>query len=172
MRRVVAASLIGTVLLAGCVPPEDAVQGSAAGTRLPSLAADRAQPRLALADHLLGNYFASDVSTRPTVCVAVNDGREDVALDPALERELMMRYEALSPLSGCALIDGGWQDAVSNEPALVFTIHSFTCADADHCTGFGSYVSGRQSSLSSRYTLLYEGDAWGFTRDDRLLGAQ
>ena len=170
--RIAAATLMGALLLAGCAHPEEPAQDDDAGTDLPSLAADRAQPQLALADHLLGNYFASDVSMRPTVCVAVSDGREDVALEPAHERELMMRYEALSPLSGCALIDGGWQDAVSNEPALVFTIHSFTCADADHCTGFGSYVSGRQSSLSSRYTMLYEGGAWGFTRDDRLLGAE
>lgn len=170
--RTIAASLIGAALLAGCVPPAEPVQDSATASDLPALAADRSQAQLALADHLLGNYFASDVSTRPTVCVSVHDGREDVALDPAHERELMMRYEALSPLSGCALIDGGWQDAVSSEPALVFTIHSFTCADAERCSGFGSYVSGRQNALSSRYTMLYEGDAWGFTRDDRLLGAQ
>lgn len=171
--RTIAASVIGTaLLLAGCAHPEEQEQDTQAGTALPSLGADQSQPLLALADHLLGNYFASDVASHPTVCLAVSDGREDVALDPEAERELMMRYEALSPLSGCALVDGGWQDAETAEHALVFTINSFTCADDAHCTGFGSYMSGGQSSPSARYTLLFENDAWGFTRDDRLMGAE
>ena len=167
------AAIVGcaALLLAGCTHSEEQAQDGEEGSDLPSLAADLSQPQLALADHLLANYFASDVATRPTVCLAVNDGREDVALDPAAERELMMRYAALSPLSGCTLM-GGWLDAVSGEPALVFSISGFTCADAEHCTAFGSYMSGDQSSISSRYTMLWDGAAWGFERDDRLMGAE
>lgn len=171
--RTFAATVAGAaLLLAGCSHKDDQGREDDSASGLPSLAADKSEPLLALADHLLASYFASDVATRPTVCIAVSDGREDVAKDPQDERELMMRHEALSPLSGCALIDGTWQVAVSGEPALVFSVHSFTCADADHCTGFGSYMSGAQSSPSSRYTMLWEESAWTFERDDRLVGAE
>ncbi|MCL6252076.1 hypothetical protein M3P36_13600 [Altererythrobacter sp. KTW20L] len=173
MPKITSASVLGCILLfAGCTHQEEKGRESDSGSNLPALAADKSEPLLALADHLLANYFASDVATRPTVCIAVSDGREEVAKDPGDERELMMRYEALSPLSGCALIDGGWQDAVSGEPALVFSVHSFTCADAERCSGFASYMSGAQSTPSNRYTMEWDGSAWTFERDERLLGAE
>lgn len=169
MKRLIAASLV-LGLVAACAPPAEESQESPPD--LPSLAMDRDRPQLALADHLLANYFASDVAMRPTVCIATTDGRDDVALEAGWERELMSRYEALAPFSRCALLDGVWRDAETGEPAMVFTLHTFTCTDELSCNGFGGYMAGATSSMSSRYTLQWDRDRWLFTRDDRLLGDQ
>jgi hypothetical protein len=172
--RTSAANLLAVLLavpLAACVAPQEG-ENARSPKDLPPLAGEKGQPLLALADHLLGNYFTSDVARQPTVCLAVNDGRDDAALPPQDERALMMRHVRLSPLSRCALADRGWVDSDTDEAALVFTLHSFTCADADHCTGFGSFTAGQQNALSSRYSMAWDGDAWRFARDDRLLGTQ
>jgi hypothetical protein len=114
MKRLLAVSLL-LGMVAACAPPAEESQESPPD--LPSLAADRARPQLALADHLLANYFASDVVMRPTVCIATTDGREDVALEAGWERELMARYEALAPFARCALLNGVWQDAETGSEA-------------------------------------------------------
>jgi hypothetical protein len=159
------------LMLAACVPPEQAQDGSSPKP-LPPLAADKGAPLLALADHLLGQYFASDVAGDTTVCIGAHDGREEDALPPADEVALMMRHPALSPFASCGQVDGAWRDADSGDPAMVFTIHSFSCADADTCSGFGGYMAGASSSPSARYTMLWDGEAWQFTRDQRLLGGE
>lgn len=153
--------------LAACTSPEGGQQAS-----LPSLAEDRTKPQMALADHILGSFFASDVGPRSTTCIATHDGREEVALAPEDELELMMRYPALAPFARCALIDGAWQDAETGAPAMVFSLHTFSCADLATCNGFGGFMSGRTSSLTSRYSMDYDGRAWNFTRDDRLIGEE
>ncbi|GAA0277391.1 hypothetical protein GCM10009127_17720 [Alteraurantiacibacter aestuarii] len=156
------------LLLASCAVPEDPVPTPDNG--LPSLAADRSQPQLALMDHILGNYFASDVPLRPTICASTHDGRSEVALAPEAELALMTRYEALAPFARCASIDGVWQDSETGGPAMVFTIHSFSCPDADHCSGFGGYVAGQTNSMSVQYTMAFADGGWTFTRDPRLIG--
>lgn len=138
---------------------------------LPPLDNDMQKPQLALADHVLGNYFSSVVALRPTVCIATTDGREEVALEQQWERELMTRYPALAPFSRCAFLDGGWQDAETGEPAMVFTLHSFSCASANSCSGFGHYMFGKSSSPATRYKLEWGGKRWTFSRDNRLLGS-
>ncbi len=140
--------------------PEDA---------LPSLAADQSGPLLALVDNMLMTYFASDVSTRPTICASTHDGRSEVALAPKAERELMTRYEALAPFSRCAWLDGGWQDAETGEPAMVFNVHHFTCTDEANCTAFGGFVDGNDSSLTYRYAMNYADGAWQFRRDSQII---
>lgn len=168
MKRILAAALL--LGPAACSHADDEAADSPPD--LPSLAMDKERPQLALADHLLANYFASDVALRPTVCVSTTDGREDVALEASWERELMARYEALSPFSRCALIDSAWQDAETGDPAMVFSLHTFSCTTIASCSGFGGYVAGATSSLSSRYAMEWDGQRWLFTRDDRLLGAE
>jgi hypothetical protein len=153
--------------LAACTHPDDA--DSLAEEALPSLAANQSEPLLALVDHMLGTYFASDVSTRPTICVSTHDGRSDVALPPEDERELMTRYEGLAPLARCAWLDDGWQDSETGEPAMVFNVHNFTCTDESNCTAFGGFVDGSSSSLTYRYAMSYVDGAWKFERDSQII---
>ncbi len=155
------------LLLTACTYPEE-TPGDARPS-LPVLAADQSKPQLALMDHVLGNYFASDIPNRPTICVSANDGRNEEALVAEDERALIMRYEALAPFSRCALIDNGWRDAETEEPAMVFIMHSFTCSDDSTCSGFVSYMAGRVSSPTSLYRMSYMDGTWVFERDDRLI---
>jgi hypothetical protein len=155
------------LLLAGCqVHPFY----RASPKELPSLRLQQGQPLLALADHLLRNYYASDVVSQPTVCLAVNDGREGVALPPQDERALMMRHVRLSPFSRCIRDGLSVVDGETGAPALVFALHSFTCADASHCTGFSGYDVGDQQALSSLHRMTWDGAAWQFEQNRRLIG--
>ncbi|TIX50254.1 hypothetical protein [Alteraurantiacibacter aquimixticola] len=165
---IAAVTLLG---LAACTTAPESDGGEGVGEVSP-FATDQSRPLLALFDHLLGNYFASDVGARPTICVASHDGRSEVALPAAEELELMTRYGSLAPFARCGFVDGRWQDTETGETAMLFRIHSFTCANEANCTGFGGYVSGQTSSLSSRYTMQYADGAWQFDRDDRLIGEE
>lgn len=169
MLRIVPALAL-LALLGGCVNPEEAVEN--AGYELPALAADRSQPQLALLDHLLGEYFASDVDNRPTVCASVVDGRSEVALPPEQEQALIARYEELAPFSRCGWIGNAWRDTETGDPAIVFTIHSFTCADQERCSAFAGYTAGQTNSVSYRYTMDWGGAEWNFERHPRIIADQ
>jgi hypothetical protein len=158
---------IVVLALSACTHPDDAEP--VPEDVVPSLSADQSEPLLALVDNMLDTYFASDVSTRPTVCASTHDGRSEVALPPEAERELMTRYEALAPFSRCAWLDEGWQDTESGESAMVFSVHNFTCTDESNCTAFGGFVDGDESSLTYRYTMNYADGAWQFRRDSQIL---
>jgi hypothetical protein len=153
--------------LSGCMVNVPASEEPRAA--LPALAADAAAPRLALAEHLLSEYFSSDIARPPTVCLAASDGRSEEALPPADETALVARFERLAPFSRCTWTTGGWQDAESGDPALVFTIHSFSCASATECTGWASYTAGATASPSALYRMRYAGDRWQIERDQRLI---
>ncbi len=162
---------VAAILLATACSQTEGV-GADSASALPPLDNDIEKPQLALADHVLGNYFASDLALRSTVCIATTDGREEVALEQGFERELMTRYPALAPFSRCALLDGTWQDAETGDPAMVFSLHTFTCTTANSCSGFAHYMFGQASSPASRYQLDWGGKRWVFTRDERLMGEQ
>ena len=153
------------LLLAGCVTGEAAMQDEA----LSPLARQQADPQLALMDHVLSEYFASDIASRPTVCASVSDGREDVAMTPEDERALIVRYEQLAPFSRCMWTADGWADQESEEPALVFQVHSFACASDTSCSAFAGYTSGNAASMSRRYTIEWRGGRWAFESDPRIL---
>jgi len=157
---------LGLLMQAGCAPLAD--MGSRLAP-LPPLAAQQANPRLALLDHVLADYFTSDIASRPTVCAAVHDGREEDALPPEDEVALIERFDRLAPLSRCAQIAGNWRDAETEEPALVFSLHSFTCSSDTNCTGWAGYRAGAAASMSYLYTMQWSGAAWTFTRDARAL---
>jgi Prokaryotic membrane lipoprotein lipid attachment site len=154
------------LLLAGCSVPRPQL---ASLPPLPALAAQQASPRLALLEHVLAAYFASDIASRPTVCAAVHDGRSDEALPPEDEVALIERFARLAPLSRCAEVGGAWRDAETEQPALVFTLHSFTCASAASCTGWAGYRAGAAASRSSLYRMEWGGERWAVTRDDRAI---
>ncbi len=153
--------------LTGCVysAPLDSSEADA----LPPLAADRAEPRLALAEHLLAEYFASDIADRPTVCLAVSEGRSEAALPPEQETALLTRFARLAPLARCTWGAQGWRDAESEVAALVFTIHSFTCAGETSCSGWASYTAGSAPAPSALYRMAFAGGRWSFERDLRLI---
>jgi len=138
--------------------------------QLSPLAGDRSQPRLALVEHLLANYFASDIVAPPTVCAAVSDGRSEVALPPEQETALIERFAQLAPLSRCTWTGRAWRDSESEAPALVFAVRDFSCSSETSCTGWTSYTAGETSSPSMLYTMRFAGGRWTFEGDRRLIG--
>lgn len=165
MRR--ALVVLVALLLSACtyeVPMPDS-----AANDLPPLAEALAEPRLALAEHLLAEYFASDIASPPTVCLAVSEGGAEAALPAAQETELIARFPRLAPFARCTRTAAGWHDRASEQPALVFTIHSFACASEIACEGWAGYTAGATASLSSLYRMAYEGGRWTFERDRRLI---
>ena len=160
------AILVPLLALSGCVVPEDPA-GTSHG--LPSLAAVQDNPRLALMDHVLAEYFASDISSRPTVCASATADGTQTALAPDDESALMARYNLLAPLARCAWTDAGWQDARTDQPAIVFNLHEFDCATDAQCSGFASYTSGQAASMSTKYTMRFDGIRWRFESDPRVL---
>ena len=136
---------------------------------LPLLAADRDEPRLALVEHVLANYFASDIVSPPTVCAAIHDGRSEEALPAEQETALIARFPRLAPLSRCTRSGSAWVDSETDTPALVFTVHNFSCPSETSCTGWASYTAGRTSSPATMYTMTYDGNRWTFERDRRLI---
>ncbi|WP_338244483.1 hypothetical protein [Aurantiacibacter hainanensis] len=163
MKLFAAAALLG---LAACtVQPEVA---STPGP-LPPLAQRLDAPRLAMIEHVLAGYFASDITNPPTVCASWHDGREEEALPPADETALIARFPQLAPMSRCSRTANGWRDTETDQPALVFTLHNFTCASEESCSAWGGYRSNGANSMSYLYRGEWNGDKWEFTRDPRLI---
>lgn len=165
MRKSVAIAALSAGL-AACVP---VAQQSEDLPPLPPLSGQQANPRLALLEHVVGAYFASDIANRPTVCAAVHDGREEDALPPDDEVALIERFDQLAPMSRCTLSGGSWRDAETEQPALVFTLHSFTCSSEARCTGWAGYRAGAAASMSSLYTMEWRSGGWSFARDTRAI---
>jgi len=163
MRKLVLLML--AALPAACAQNADLQQSDA--PTLPPLAADAAEPRLALAEHLLAEYFSSDIVAPPTICLAVTDGRAEEALPPEQETALITRFPKLAPLSRCTKSRAAWQDSENEQPALVFAIYNFSCASATNCSGWASYTAGATAAPSSLYRMRYEGGRWQFERDRR-----
>lgn len=153
-------------LLAACAPAGEA-NADLPRADLPPLALDQAEPRLALVEHVLRGYFTGDIVDPPTVCAAVSDGRSGEALPPEQEIALIARFPRLAPLSRCGWVDSAWRDGETGEPAMVFTIHGFTCASETSCTGWASYTAAAVSSPADLYRMSYADGRWTFERDRR-----
>ncbi len=136
---------------------------------LPSLAAQKDTPRLAMLEHVLGQYFASDIPNPPTVCASWHDGREEEALPPEEEVALIARFPQLAPMSRCSRTPNGWRDTETEEAALVFTLHNFTCTSEESCTAWGGYRSNGDNSMSYLYRGEWNGAQWQFARDPRII---
>jgi hypothetical protein len=160
MRLVVALPL----LLAACTTPQEAGP--------PSFVNDRSQPVAALLDHVLEGYFASPAHDGYTVCAATTDGREAAALPFEQETALMARHISLSSFDACNMIDGAWQNVDSGTLAQVFEVHSFSCTNADHCSGFVTFTRSSTVLHNSLYRMAFADGAWQFSEDRRLMGGQ
>lgn len=160
-----AANLIAPLVLTGCVamPPGGVPDAPTA------LAQRQDAPRLAILEHVLARYFTADITDPPTVCAAVHDGREEVALPTSEEVDLIERFPRLAPMSRCSLSPAGWVDDESGEPAMVFSLHGFTCPSTSRCTGWAGYRSSPSTSMSELYTAEWRGGAWQITRDPALI---
>ena len=155
------------IVLAGCVAAVPDPEGSP--DPLPPLAQRLDAPRLAMMEHVLGNYFSSDITNPPTVCASWHDGREEEALPPEDETALIARFPQLAPMSRCSRTANGWRDTETEQPALVFTLHNFTCATDTSCSAWGGYRSNDANSMSYLYRGEWSGEEWQFTRDPRII---
>lgn len=146
------------LLLAACAPattPADPHTGPV------PLANDRAQPVLALFEHVLGDYFTAGSTSLPTTCATLRP----VPLNPQQEEALILRFVRLAPAARCRVQGSGTTDTITNQPATVVQVYDFTCADADHCTGWAL----QPGQPATRYALRYEAGAWRFASDRRIL---
>ena len=170
IRTRVASILPAILLTVACAPPQSA---EGPGT-LPELALQKDKPAPALAEHLLLDYFGSDIVDPPTVCVAqqgeTQGSYDGLPVDD--EVALIERFPQLAPLSRCTLTNGTWQDSESGEPAMVFDIHSFTCSDDTHCSGWAGYTAGSEKGEYAQYDMTYADGRWAFERKDRRLLAK
>ncbi len=143
------------LILAGCV------SGAGQPPPLPPLAADRAQPGLALFEHVLTGHFAAFGANPPTTCVVLRP----TALSATQEAALIARFVRLAPASRCRAQGGGYVDAITGAPAQAVEVYDFVCRSPDACTGWVS----APGSPAKRYALSYEGGEWRFAADPRLL---
>lgn len=164
MKRAIAAAALG---LSACTVPGADV--AVAPDALPAFAAQKGDPRLAMLEHVLGGYFSSDITNRPTVCASWHDGREEEALAADEEVALIARFPQLAPMTRCIRTDNGWRDAETEQPALVFTVHNFTCASETSCSAWAGYRSDSGNSMSYLYRGEWSGEEWQFTRDMRIM---
>ncbi|MES2700327.1 MAG: hypothetical protein V4647_12030 [Pseudomonadota bacterium] len=162
------------LLIAACtLPHEDAPhEDEPQGNGPASFADDRSQPVAALLDHVLEGYFASPEHDGYTVCAATTDGREAAALPFEQEAGLMARHVSLASFDACSLVDGAWQNVDSGTLAQVFEVHSFSCTDIDHCSGFVTFTRRDTVLHNSLYRMTFADGAWQFSEDRRLIGGR
>lgn len=146
-------------LASACSVPA-AVEPEAA---LPPLALQQDKPAVALLEHLLTRYFAADLSARPTVCVALHDGRSAEAVPQADEVALIARFDQLAPLSRCTQDGAAWKDAETGEPGMLFEVVSLSCASATLCNARAGYIAGPGASDHANYSMEFDG-RWKITQ--------
>jgi hypothetical protein len=137
------------LLLSGCV-----VQSSPPPPVMPPLSADRAQPALALIEHVLEGHFAGPAALAdpPTTCVELRPG----GLAPQQEQALIARFPRLAPRDRCETEPPPASDGFTGEQAVVVLVHDFACSDAAHCAGW----LNMPGSAPTRYAMTYEDGAW------------
>jgi len=146
-----------SLLLGACV------NEPAAGPPVPPLGQDRAEPALALIEHVLVEHFAGQAAADdpPTTCVELRPA----GLTAAQEEALIARFPRLAPRGRCETEVPPPSDEFTGERAVLVQVYDLECSDADHCTGWSS----RPGSPAIRYTMVFENGAWGFVGDRRVL---
>ncbi len=170
MRRiamVLAALALNSLALTACVAPEAGPPEPEPA--IPPIAQDQSRPRLALVEHVLADYFAQDISTRPTVCASVVESGAQRGLVAEEETALILRFEQLAPFARCENKGGQWRDTASGDPALVFAIHTFACQQDTSCTGTAGYQAGGAGAPAYRYTMDWLDGKWTFGRDPMII---
>ncbi len=165
MRRIIFSGM-AALSLGACVATNGQMTSS---DPLPPLAAQKDAPRLAMLEHMLGTYFASDIPNPPTVCAGWNDGHAEETLSSDEEVALIARFPQLAPMTRCTRTKDGWRDTETDEAALVFTLHNFNCGSETDCTAWGGYRSNGDNSMSYLYRGKWNGTEWQFTRDPRII---
>lgn len=127
--------------LTGCVSGGEAANPG-------RLTEDRAEPVLALFEHVLTGHFASGGVASPAACAVL----EPAPLSGKQEKALLDRFVRLSPASTCEA-----DDAVR--------VYQFSCAGEELCSGWVS----RPGAPATRYVMRYEGGAWRFDGDMRII---
>lgn len=167
-----AGAICGGLMLHGCVMHEGmadlAPTDAASPAGISPFAADAAAPAVALMDHVLGQYFASDISARPTVCASLS-GDETGPFPADQEQALLARFPQLAPFSRCKWNGSAYEDARNGSSAMVFNAHSLACESTARCTAWAGYMAGNTSSIHALYTMVFEGGAWNFERDPRYI---
>ena len=159
---------LSLLLLSACVT--EAGEPGVDPDPLPALALQQDNPRLALLEHVLAGYFASDVVNRPTVCAAwYEDDGQLGGPSAGRETDLIARFPQLAPMARCKNTDEGWQHSLTGQAAMVFTIHEFACASDTRCSAWGGYRSNGGNSMSYYYSGEWDGERWQFTRDMRII---
>lgn len=154
-------ALVAPLLVAACAPastPADPPSGPAAPA---PLARDRAQPVLALFEHVLEPYFAAGGTALPTTCASLRP----TPLTAGQEEALILRLPRLAPAARCRAVGAAFEDTITRKPAAVVQVYEFACRDAANCTGW-AMLPGRPAT---QYTMIFTGSAWQFTGDRRLL---
>ena len=131
---------------------------------LPPLAADPDAPALALIEHVLAKHLAGQAAAAdpPTTCVELRPG----GLTAGQEEALIARFPRLAPRERCATEVPPPEDEFTGERAVLVQVYGLECTDAAHCAAWVS----RPGSPAARWTIVYEGDAWRFSGDRRILG--
>ena len=124
---------------------------------------------MAIMEHVLDGYFNSDITNRPTVCATWNVEGEDETLKPEEEVALIARFPQLAPMGRCSRTPNGWRDPETEQPALVFLLHDFTCSSETRCSAWGGYRSDAGNSMSYLYQGEWDGGEWQITRDMRII---
>ena len=97
------------------------------------------------------------------------EGGAEQALPPDQETALIARFSNLAPFSRCVWSGTGWSDVETGDPALVFTVHNFSCEDETECRGWADYTAGNTAAPAALYTMRYAEGRWWFERDRRLI---
>ena len=127
------------------------------------LAEDQAQPVLALFEHVLTGYFAGAGAGAggPTTCARLSP----TPLTAEQETALIARFVRLAPAERCIAAGQGTVDAITGAPAHLVEVYQFACQGAGPCSGWVA-VPG---APATRYTMRFEGGAWRFDSDRRII---
>ena len=116
---------------------------------------------LALFEHVLTGYFAGAGASGPTTCVRLSP----TPLTAEQETALIKRFVRLAPAARCIGGASGTVDAITGEPAQAVQVYQFACHSADLCSGWAA-VPG---APATRYAMRFEGGAWRFDSDRRII---
>jgi hypothetical protein len=147
--------LAATMALAACI------SGSGEAPPLTPLAEDRAQPVLALFEHVLTGHFAAFGANTPTTCAALSPR----PLSAEQEEALIVRFVRLAPAGRCVASGSEAVDSMTDAPAALVQVYDFACRADTQCTGWVS----RPGAPATRYAMRFEAGAWRFDADPRII---
>ena len=128
---------------------------------LAPLAVDRERPVLALFEHVLTGHFAGVGASGPTTCARLSPG----PLSAEQERALVARFVRLAPAGRCVSGAQGMVDAITGGVAHVVQVYEFACQGPGLCSGWVQ----APGAPATRYAMRFEGGAWRFDSDRRIV---